>query len=151
MCGLPGAPSGDLVGIPLIYPGRSRILHLQEFFFRLETTYCVSRTGVGVSDYCLPEIRGAYPQEPPLPQVSGCLRLCRNGAHLEGLPLSPETSTWREIRSRGELSTSRPDRGSPSPPQDSKRSRYPGTHLEDWIGVCRSPLRQNRRGGGYPK
>ena len=104
-------------------------MHLQEFFFRLETTYCVSRTGVGVSDYCLPEIRGAYPQEPPLPQDSGCLRLCRNGAHLEGLPLSPETSTWREIRSRGELSTSgqiQTGQRVSVPPQDSKEEPVSG-------------------------
>ncbi len=61
MCGLPGAPSGDLVGIPLIYPGRSRILHLQEFFFRLETTYCVSGTGCVVLGKTLLEIRRGIP------------------------------------------------------------------------------------------
>ena len=97
-------------GYTLIYPGRSRILHLQEFFFRLETTYCVSRTGVGVSDYSSLRFDPPYPPRslhyPRTPAVSGCLRLCRNGAHLEGLSLSPESSTWREIRSRGELSTS---------------------------------------------
>lgn len=155
MRGLPGAPSGDLEGYTLIYPGRSRILHLQEFFFRLETTYCVSGTGCVVLGKTLLEIRRGIPPKslhsPRTPAVSGCAEtehIWRDSL----CPLSPPPGG----RSRaGESSPppdrSRPDRGSPSLLRTQRRSRYPGTHLEDWIGVCRSPLRQNRRGGGYPK
>lgn len=59
--GIPVAPSGVFPSLPLIYSGRSRILHLQEFFFRLETTYCVSGTGCVVLGKTLLEIRRGIP------------------------------------------------------------------------------------------
>ena len=125
VCGLPGAPSGDLVGIPLIYSGRSRILHLQEFFFSLRNYLLREWDWVcGLGQDPLRDSEGYPPRSlhsPRTPAVSGCAEtehIWRDSL----CPLSPPPG-------------GRSGAGESSPPPDRTEGLRPSSGLKGGAGI----------------